>query len=336
MPKSDGVRRCVFAFLMPNESEGRIMNIVYRELASVEADLSCSAKSLYALSNSIEKHYRAVKLPKSDVGTRTLMIPDEKLKSVQRRIADRLLPLIEISPYATAYRIGGSTYLNAAPHVGKPMILKLDIKHFFDSIIYPLIKEKAFPADIYAENIRTLLAMLCNFKDSLPQGAPTSPAISNIILKDFDNTVGAFCAENRITYTRYCDDMTFSGDFDAESVITFVRAELRKRGFFLNDRKIAFIRDGRRQTVTGIVVNSRASVSSEYRRKIRQEMHFCQKYGVKSHIRQAKISADETQYVRRLLGRVCYVLSVSPDNAEFLKYKEWLTAELKTLLSASD
>lgn len=141
------------------------------------------------------------------------------------------------------------------PHVGKPVLLKLDIRHFFDHIIYPMVKEKAFPAERYLDANRLWLSLLCIYKDALPQGAPTSPAISNIIMREFDNTVGTWHLSKSITFTRYCDDVIFSGDFETREVIRFVKDELGKLGLFLNDKKTVALRDGQKKSVTGIVVN---------------------------------------------------------------------------------
>ena len=251
--------------------------IIYRELSSLEKDLGFSAKALYGVSYHRWKHYRKTKIPKGNGEFRELSVPDEFLKTIQRRIADRLLVYEEISPFATAYRPGGSTLVNAAPHVGKPVLLKLDIRHFFDHIIYPMVKEKAFPAERYSEANRILLSLLCIYKDALPQGAPTSPAISNIIMREFDNTVGTWCLSKGITYTRYCDDMTLSGSFAPHDVIQFVNDELGKLGLFLNDKKTVVLRDGQKKAVTGIVVNEKPNVSAAYRRKLHQELYFCQK-----------------------------------------------------------
>ena len=175
--------------------------IVYREFSSLSEDLGFSGKTLYSVSNSVTKHYHAASVPKRGGGVRELHIPDELLKTIQSRIAEKLLPLEEISPYATAYRPGGSTKINAAPHVGREVLLKLDIRGFFDSITYPMVKEKAFPAARYSEPNRILLSILCVYRDALPQGAPTSPAISNIIMKEFDDTVGRWCAARRTPST---------------------------------------------------------------------------------------------------------------------------------------
>ena len=303
--------------------------IVYREFSSPIKDLGFSGKTLYSLSNNIQKHYRAVKIPKGNGEFRQLYVPDTFLKSVQRRINEKLLTLEKISPYATAYRCGGSTGKNAGPHIGKSVVLKLDIRHFFDNLIYPIVKDKAFPAERYSEQNRVLLALLCVYKEALPQGAPTSPAISNIIMCDFDNTVGNWCRKKEIAYTRYCDDMTFSGDFDVREVKQFVKQELKKLGLFLNDSKTVALRSGRKQTVTGIVVNVKQNIPKEYKTKLRQEMYYCMKFGVSSHLENCGITNTEEKYVLKLLGRINYVLSVEPDNSAMKKYRDWLINQTK-------
>ena len=298
--------------------------IVYRELPSLVADLGLSAKTLYSVSNNIPAHYRHVQIPKAAGGFRELSVPDQLLKRIQSRIHERLLWLEEISPYATAYRPGGSPRINARPHVGKPVIMKLDIYKFFDHAIYPLDKEKAFPAERYSERNRVLLALLCTYHDVLPQGAPTSPAISNIILRDFDMAIGSWCAQRKITYTRYCDDMTFSGDFKPEDVIPVVKDELRKLGFFLNDRKTKVARSNQRQLVTGLVVNDKVRVPADYLRDLRQELYYCKKYGLISHMERKGMTVAPEKYAAMLLGRISYVLSVDPDNNELKKDKDYL------------
>lgn len=226
--------------------------IVYRELSSLVRDLGIPAKTLYGVSNTVETHYHKVQLPKRDGGVRELSVPDPILKHIQRRITQVLLLPMPISRYASAYRYGASTLRNAAPHAGQPGILKLDIRHFFDSILYSTVKDKAFPPEIYAEPLRILLTMLCYRRDALPQGAPSSPAITNIIMAQFDEEVGAWCHFRSIRYTRYCDDMTFSGNFDPREVKAFVSQKLREMGFFLNESKSKYLPAGQRQTVTGL------------------------------------------------------------------------------------
>lgn len=297
--------------------------IVYRELSSIEKDLGFSAKTLYGLSNSLEKHYHTVYLPKSDGSKRKLSVPDLILKLVQKSIADNILIQYPISKYAKAYKPGSSIQKNARPHIGKKKILKLDIEGFFDHILYSRVKDTVFYEEKYSESIRILLTMLCYYNDSLPQGAPTSPAITNIIMYDFDETVGAFCNEKNIAYTRYCDDMTFSGCFDEREIISFVKGELRKLGLFLKNRKTAVISASKRQVVTGIVVNEKMNVTKDYKKTIRQEIYYIKKFGLDEHLKRLGIS-DKQQYVLSLKGRIAFVLQTIPNNCEFIEYKNFL------------
>ena len=309
--------------------EGELIMVAYKDLYSVEQDLGYSAKILYGLSNNLEKHYHNVFIPKSDGTKRKLSVPDFLLKNVQRSIADNVLSRYPISSYATAYKVGSSVQKNALPHVKKEKILKLDIEGFFDSISYSRVKDIVFVKDNYSEPVRILLAMLCYYRESLPQGAPTSPAITNIIMYDFDEKIGAYCAERGISYTRYCDDMTFSGSFDEKDVISTVKAELQKLGLFLKNRKTAVINNAKRQTVTGIVVNEKINLTKEYKKKIRQEIYYVKKFGMDSHLE--KIGAPKKeQYINSLLGRIAFVLQTVPRDEEFLGYKNFLKKQVST------
>lgn len=300
--------------------------VVYKEISSLVKDLGFSKKALYYASNSIDKLYHNVSIPKQNGELRQLQVPNDFLKAIQKSIAKNLLAYEPISPYATAYRYGGSTIVNARPHINKSVVLKLDIRHFFDNITYPMVKEKVFAAEKYSEENRILLSILCVYQHSVPQGAPTSPFISNIIMRDFDNTVGEWCEKHNVTYTRYCDDMTFSGDFESKDIIDFIEIELLKYGFFLNKKKTTLLHNGQRKVVTGIVVNEKATVPISYRKKLRQEMYYIKKYGVESHIKKCGISEPKDQYLKKLLGRINYALSVHKDE-ELLEYRQWLNEE---------
>ncbi len=303
--------------------------ITYFETESIERDLGVPLRTLYALSNSINRQYHRHELPKRGGGARVLSVPSHPLKRVQRLITERILVHTPVSPYATAYRYGASVQKNAAPHVGKKQILKLDILHFFDSIRYTDVKDTVFPADRFSEQIRILLSMLCYYRDGLPQGAPSSPAITNILMRGFDDTVGAWCAARGITYTRYCDDMAFSGDFDAHAVKRFVECELGKHGFLLNTKKTAVIPAAKRQTVTGIVVNDKLSVPAESRRAIRSEVYYCKKYGVAAHMEHIGSTLTVERYLQGLLGRIAFALQTAPEDQDMLAAKEFVINELK-------
>lgn len=295
--------------------EEKVLKIVYRELSSLASDLGFSPKLLYSVSNRISHHYKTVKIPKKNGKERVLKVPDDKLKMIQKAIAQILLKKEPISVYAYAYGDGCSTVNNAKKHVGAENILRIDIKHFFDNITFAMVKNMVFTSDKYSETNRILLTILCINEHTVPQGAPTSPFISNIIMRDFDITVGTWCKEHNICYTRYCDDMTFSGTFDKEPVIELVKSELKKLGFFLNESKTTFIHHGQCKNITGIVVNEKLSIPRNYKKEIRKEMYYCMKYGIYSHMCYKKIPYEIDQYINTMLGKINYVLSVE-DNAE--------------------
>ncbi len=306
--------------------------ITYQELSSIEADLGIPAKTLYRLSNDLDNQYRAAVLPKKNGGSRTLYIPSEALKRVQRAIAARLLPLCPVSPCAKAYRPASSIRSNASPHVGKPYLLKLDIDRFFDSVLYSDVKEKVFPREQYSEPIRILLSMLCYYRDVLPQGAPTSPAISNILLYDFDCAMQEFCLANAVTYTRYSDDITCSGEKEALCrVKQFAEEALRREGFLLNQSKLRLLSSDRRQKVTGLLVNRKLNVPEDYKRKIRTELYFIQKFGIESHLQAIGNASSPKDYLLSLSGRIRFVLSVTPDDARFREYQASVSKMIKAV-----
>ena len=303
--------------------------IVYKELSSIVRELGFTADTLYGVSNNIGGHYRSVSIPKRNGGVRELSVPDEILKKIQRQILHKLLAYESVSRYATGYKIGSGVKRNAQRHVRSNKILKLDIKDFFGSILYSAVKEKVFPEDKYSEQIRVLLAMLCYHKDSLPQGAPTSPAISNIIMREFDEEVGDWCRDRHITYSRYCDDMTFSGSgFDSFEVKNFVSDKLRKMNLYLNEKKSAEVTSDKRQTVTGVVVNEKTNAPAEYKRKIRQEIYFCKKFGVEEHLKRMGSEKARENYLQGLLGRISFVLQLCLDK-EFVEYKKYVIELMK-------
>lgn len=298
------------------------MKYTYFELDSLVKDLGVKAGTLYALSNNIGSHYHQVCIPKSDGGSRKLSCPDYILKKVQRKISEVILSGLPVSEYACAYVYGGSPLKNARKHLKQEMILKLDIRKYFDHVTYPLIREKVFTPDIFSESNRILLSLLCSYDEVLPQGAPTSPAISNILLYDFDNKVGEWCRQRDIIYTRYCDDLTFSSkELDKDEVIRKVADELKVYGLFINRKKTKFIQDGQRKKVTGIIVNERPSAPVENRKKIRQEMYYIRKYGIDDHLKKIGCTDSKEKYLRSLLGRVDYVLSIDRNSGPFQQYR---------------
>ncbi|MGX7418412.1 reverse transcriptase family protein [Carnobacterium gallinarum] len=154
------------------------------------------------------------------------------------------------------------------PHIAQKQILKLDIEDFFGSVLFSMVCQSAFPSRYFPPAVSTLLTHLCCYQDALPQGASTSAAISNLVLQPFDDYIGKWCLEQQITYTRYCDDMTFLGEFDRKFVENKVRNFLQEMGFTLNQKKTKLITKAHQQSVTGIVVHEKPQVAKVYRKKL--------------------------------------------------------------------
>ena len=291
--------------------------------------------------DNLPEMYRTVKIPKRNGKLRTLEIPNPILDSFQHNLLKGLSYCATCSPYASAYEKGRSIRRVAYRHANKKLLLKLDIKDFFGHITVDLIKNKVFN---YEKG--DILAELCCCNGHLPQGACTSPIISNLVMKDFDDELGAFCSKRNITFSRYSDDMIFSGDFNPGMVIKKVREMLREMGMQINDEKTIIAGRGSRQMVLGVVVNEKKQLSSEYRQKIRQEVYYCSKYGVEDHIiksdakkymiRDKKnqiLRVDTTRYLRSLMGKINYALYINPDDLKMVEYRESVDALWKNCAS---
>lgn len=285
-------------------------------------------KTLYSLSNNISKNYKIYKIKKHNGSFRTIYEPNDLLKSIQRNILLNILNNKKISKYAKCYHKGLSLKDNVMPHIHKKIILKLDIKNFFESISFIHVYTNAFSIEYFPKPVGIILTKLCTYKDHLTQGSPTSAYISNLIMKDFDEEIGAWCELNKIDYTRYSDDMTFSGDFNPTDIIIRVRKMLAKINLELNNQKIHIINHSKSQNVTGIVVNEKAQVGVKYRHKIRQEMYYIKKFGIKSHLSKLNINIDALKYLNKLYGQILYVLQINPTDQEFIKYRELVMSKI--------
>lgn len=286
---------------------------------------------LYSISNRIEKNYQIYKIKKHNGKYRTIYSPNPLLKSIQRKILNKILNNKAISKYAKAYHKNISLKDNAIPHLNKKIVLKLDIIDFFENIEYPTIYKYSFNEIYFPKSVGHLLTTLCTYESRLPQGAPTSSYISNLVMKDFDNEIGTYCEQHNISYTRYSDDMTFSGDFNPREIIALVRKQLYKLGLKINNKKIHVINNSQQQNVTGIVVNKKIQVSSKYRKDIRQSIYYIKKHGLKDHLNRINYQESPSTYINSLYGKILYVLSIDPSNKEFINYKEYLTKLKKAI-----
>lgn len=276
---------------------------------------------LYSISNDIKNNYRIYKIKKRNGKYRTIYEPNSLLKHIQKQILINILENKAISKYAKAYHKGINLKDNVLPHVNKEIILKLDIKNFFDNISFIDIYNSCFSIEYFPKSVGMLLTSLCTYDGHLIQGTPTSAYISNLVMREFDECLGSWCELQNISYTRYSDDMTFSGNFNPSEVIIKVRKMLYKLGLELNASKICVINKSKSQRVTGVVVNEKVQVNAKYRNKIRQEIYYINKFGLESHLLNNNIKINPQRYLNILYGKILYVLQINENDEEFKKYK---------------
>ncbi len=281
-------------------------------------------KTIYSISNNIEKNYKIYKIKKRNGKYRNICEPSSNLKQIQKRILTNILNNKSISKYAKAYHKGVGLKDNAIPHINKEMILKLDIKDFFENISFVDIYNSCFSIEYFPKSVGMILTYLCTYDNHLTQGSPTSAYISNLVMKEFDEELGNWCNLKNISYTRYSDDMTFSGEFNPSELIVIVRKMLYKLGLELNNNKIHIVHKSSSQKVTGIVVNEKLQVNIKYRNKIRQEIYYIKKFGLSSHMKKSDINIESKKYLNKLYGRILYVLQINEYDKEFIKYKQFI------------
>ncbi len=283
--------------------------------------LGYKQKFIFAISNKSELFYRIFHIDKKNGMKRTISEPLPSLKNIQNWILNEILYKCKPEKFCKSFQKNKSIIDNAKFHKNKKIILTLDIKDFFPSIgfnkVYYLFRKLG-----YSKSVSILLSNLCCLNRILPQGAPTSPMISNLVMARNDRRIGAFCVKNNINYTRYADDLTFSGDFPPGKIINFVEYILAEDNFELNKDKTRTKRRHQRQLVTGIVVNDKMQVSREIRRKIRQDVYYINKFGLDSHLNKREIM--KSNYLKHLLGILNFIIHINPKDKMAINYNKRL------------
>lgn len=222
-------------------------------------------------------HYRRFHIPKRNGGKREIHAPNDRLKRLQRRIHRRLLRRLKSHPAATAFEPGRSIADNARPHARRAVVLNIDLIEFFPSIpaerVYKLLRGCG-----WGRGASRLVTKLCTHDGVLPQGAPTSPKLSNLVNVFLDESLQDLAEQFDARYTRYADDVTFSFTSDdpqaVKSLLWNAREILYWRGYTVHrKRKLSVRRRHQRQEVTGLVVNDRPRLPRETRRRLRAARH---------------------------------------------------------------
>lgn len=216
-----------------------------------------------------QKNYRTFTISKRCGGDRMISSPRVFLKVIQWWILDNILRPIELPSHVTGFVRGRGAFANACIHSGQNHLLNVDLKDFFPSISSDRVRQfwSGFP---YPEDVARQLTRLTTFMGSLPQGAPTSPAIANLIALSMDKDLHEYSNKNNMLYSRYADDLTFSSkDWIYPDSISEIAHVARRHSFRINGAKVRRSGRGDRMEVTGFVINHRPQLPRRWRNKAR-------------------------------------------------------------------
>ncbi len=261
---------------------------------------------------SSDHFYREFKIPKRRGGKRTIYAPYPSLHSIQRWIYKNILLKLNVHEAAHGFVPGCSIVTNAEKHLNQRALLKLDLKDFFPSI--PINWIINFFASLgYAKNVSYYLAALCCYDGRLSQGASTSPYLSNLLLVSLDKRLTRLSKKYKLNYTRYADDLTFSGQYIPHELIGVIGDIVAGYGLTVNNSKTKLITKPGQRIVTGLSVSgSTLKIPRATKRELRKEIHFIRKYGYLSHVGKSRIRVPN--YLDSLEGKLSFWLHVEPDN----------------------
>jgi RNA-directed DNA polymerase len=211
---------------------------------------------------------------------------------------------------------------NASNHVNKKYVMTIDIQHFFESIkaqaVFQLFTSEPF---CFPDKIALILTRLCTYKGYLPTGAPTSPILSNFVVRELDKQLEEFAYKKKCVYTRYADDLTFSCNesFVAE-FLDHLQAMLQP--FEINSKKTRIKKQNQQQKVTGILVNEKVNVDRKWIKQLRAMLHDLKMNGVKkASFNHFKKVNQESFFINRLRGNIAFLGQVRGQlDEQYLKY----------------
>jgi RNA-directed DNA polymerase len=286
------------------------------------------------------RHYRYQWMKQSPHKWRLLEVPKDRLKRIQRTVHDAILRRIPVHDAAHAYQTGRSILTFARPHCGKPVVLRFDLKQFFASVtasrVHAVFRAVGYPLEV----ARRLTGLCTNVvpgsvfekhplgrfegetdrfrSPHLPQGAPTSPALANLAAFRLDCRLEKLAASLRAVYTRYADDLAFSGGerlrggFDRlQSLLAEIAIE---EGFALHPGKSKVMGNGGRQELAGVVVNRHPNSRRADYDELKAILHNCSRGDPRRQNRDGHPNFRE-----HLLGRIAHLAMLHPDRGRKLR-----------------
>lgn len=284
-----------------------ILNV--NHLASV---CGISPAQLHLFISNKRKAYSTFKLPKKKGGFRSIDAPSKNMKLVQRWILNNILYKLNAGEYAHGFIPKKSIVTNASVHVGQELVLGIDLKDFFPSITFSRVMG-LFRSIGYTEEISYTLGELCTFNWRLPQGAPTSPMISNLIAWSMDIKLSKFCIKRNLYYSRYADDITISGGKNLPRYKTSIFRKIEEEGFSINLDKVRLHGTGSSQRVTGLVVNEKVTLRREKKKKLRAIVYNIVKNGI-----MAANKENDPFFKEKIFGHIAFAKMVDSDFADSL------------------
>ena len=286
--------------------------------------MELDAGTLKKMVFSSHSFYHSFTIPKRKGGTRQIDAPYPSMMRAQQWIYHEILSKIAINQSATGFIPRRSIKDNASAHLYQKCLLLLDVKDFFPSIkwykVYAVFKRLGYP-----KNIAQYLASLCCLNGYAPQGAVTSPALSNIIARRIDARISGVAKEYQVNYTRYADDMTFSGERISSRFQFIINQIVEEDGFTINREKTRFIKGKHQKIVTGISISEdKLTVPKSKRREVRQHVYYINKYGLAEH--QKRIGNNDPIFLERLIGYLHFWHSIEPES-------RFVNKSLESLLS---
>jgi len=273
--------------------------------------------------------YRTFTIPKRRGGRREINVPTPLLLAIQQWILRNILYKLPMSDFAHGGVPRRSILTNAGAHLGAKAVLRIDLKQFFDTVELPL-GIRIFEAAGYSPKVSRSLALLCFESGRLPQGAATSSALANLAAISLDNRLSKLSSKFELTYTRYVDDLTFSGRSIGPSFISAVEGVVEQCRFIVNSEKTQLARGRSPKFVTGVSVGGdRLKIPRAFKRDVRNQAFQITKRGVQIHL-EATGSTDPL-IIEKVLGKLAFWLQIEPDSAAARKLFEELSSYRRTI-----
>jgi hypothetical protein len=241
-------------------------------------------------------------------GFRKILKPETKLKIIQKLILHEYLEKFNVSDYAMGFVKNRGIISNCEKHVGKEKILKVDLKNFFDSISEEKIKKSLYELAPKSSEFDLvyldIITYICTVDNYLPTGSPASPYLSNLVAFRLDIRLNNFCMPREISYTRYADDLIFSGNAINQTFYLKIKEIIEDEDFILNEEKTKFLFKGNKKKVTGFIINEEISIGRKEFKKLLFQLNYCRFYSFEKVIQRFDLNIKPKSLKFYFLGKI--------------------------------